>query len=264
MIIPFSQYNFWCFVRKKVIAGNWKMNKTFAEAKTFMDVLLLNYPSSLGCRVLLAPQFPLIGSMIEWSKGKSLEIGVQTIHDQEQGAFTGETSAKLVKEMGATFTLIGHSERRQFFHESGDLIRKKVERALMTNLQPILCIGETLSDRESGKTQEVLQRQLFDALNGFSEEEVRNVVLAYEPVWAIGTGKNATPEMAEEVHLFCRSQISEKWGKDLSSRIPILYGGSVNGANIKALMQKENIDGALVGGASLAPESFLQIIQYNQ
>jgi len=247
----------------KIIAGNWKMHKTFAEAKEFMNVFLPNLPSSLECRVLIAPSFPLLGSMLDRAQNRPIEIGVQNIHDHEQGAFTGEVSASLVKGMGAKFTLIGHSERRQLFHETGSFIQKKIKRALMTGLQPILCIGETLQERESGNMQKVLKMQLFEALDGCSQDEIAQIILAYEPVWAIGTGKQATPETAEEAHLFCRSQIAIKWGEAVSSTLPILYGGSVNAANVKALMQQKNIDGALVGGASLSPESFLSIIQYN-
>ncbi|MBX9744745.1 MAG: triose-phosphate isomerase, partial [Chlamydiales bacterium] len=193
MIAPLSQYNFWCFVQRKIIAGNWKMHKTFAEAKSFMKEFRALLPPSLDCRVLLAPSFPLLGAMVEWAEGTVLEIGVQNIHDQEQGAFTGEVSASLVKGMGARFTLIGHSERRQLFHEKGDWIQKKIRRALISNLQPILCIGETLEERESGQMEKVLQKQLLEALEGFSSEEVSKIVIAYEPVWAIGTGKHATP-----------------------------------------------------------------------
>ncbi len=239
------------------------MHKTFAEAKEFMRVLLPSLPSSLECRILIAPSFPLLGSMVEWAQNSPIEIGSQNIHDQEQGAFTGEVSANLVKSVGAKFTLVGHSERRQLFHENGSWIQKKLKRALSVGLQPILCIGETLEERESGKMEQVLQKQLFDALEGFSADELSKIILAYEPVWAIGTGKHATPEIAEEAHLFCRSQIAAKWGEAVSSKLPILYGGSVNAGNVKALMQQKNIDGALVGGASLASESFLQIIQYN-
>ena len=239
------------------------MHKTFVEAKEFMKVFLSALPSSLECRVLIAPPFPLLGAMVDWAQNSPIEIGVQNIHDQAQGAFTGEVSALLVKEMGASFTLIGHSERRQLFHETGSFIQKKIKRSLETNLQPILCIGETLQERESGKMQTVLQGQLFEALDGLSSEEVAQIILAYEPVWAIGTGKHATPEIAEESHLFCRSLVAAKWGEAVSSKLPILYGGSVNAANVKVLMQQKNIDGALVGGASLSPESFLSIIQYN-
>ena len=262
--MPLSQYNFWYFVRKTIIAGNWKMHKTFAEAKEFMRDFLSKLSFSTNSSILLAPPFPLLAPMVEWAKDSAIDIGVQNIHDLEQGAFTGEVSAKLVKEMGAQFVLIGHSERRQLFHEQGDWIRRKIKRALETDLQPILCVGETLEERESRQMQVTLQKQIHEALEGLSAQEVSKIIIAYEPVWAIGTGKHATSEIAEEAHLFCRSQISERWGSDVSSNLSILYGGSVNGGNAKSLMQQKNIDGVLVGGASLEVDSFLQIIQYNQ
>ncbi len=264
MMGALSQYNFWYFVRKTIIAGNWKMHKTFAEAKEFMEAFPSQLPSSLEARVLLAPSFPLLASMVDWSKGCPVEIGVQNIHDQEQGAFTGEVSAKLVQGMGAKFTLVGHSERRHYFHEEGDWICKKVLRALAVDLQPILCVGETLEERESGQMQATLRRQLHEALEGFTAEQVSKVIIAYEPVWAIGTGKHATPEIAEETHAFCREQIVKGWGEALASSLSILYGGSVNAGNVKVLMQQKNIDGVLVGGASLEVGSFLQTIGYNQ
>jgi triosephosphate isomerase (TIM) len=251
-------------VRKTIIAGNWKMHKTFAEAKEFMDSFLSELSPTLESRVLLAPSFPLLASMVDWAKDSPLEIGVQNIHDKEQGAFTGEVSAKLVQGMGATFTLVGHSERRHYFHEEGHLIRKKIQRALAVGLEPILCIGETLEEREAGQMQSTLERQVKEALEGFSHEEVSKIVIAYEPVWAIGTGKHATPEIAEEAHAFCRELILKGWGEALASSLSILYGGSVNAGNVKVLMDQENIDGVLVGGASLEPSSFLQIIGYNQ
>lgn len=240
------------------------MHKTFAEAKEFMQSLLSELPPKLESRVLLAPSFPLLASMVDWAKGSPLEIGVQNIHDQEQGAFTGEVSAKLVQGMGAQFTLVGHSERRHYFHEEGQWIRKKVQRALLMDLQPILCIGETLEEREAGRMQSTLQKQVHEALEGFTAEEVAKIVIAYEPVWAIGTGKHATPAIAEEAHAFCRELILKGWGEPLASSLSILYGGSVNAGNVKVLMDQENIDGVLVGGASLEPGSFLQIIRYNQ
>ena len=249
------------FVRK-IIVANWKMHKTFAEAEGYMKILLRGLQPCLECRVLIAPSFPLLSSMVQWAKGSSIEIGAQNIHDQESGAFTGEVSAKLVKETGSSFVLVGHSERRQLFGEEGSFISRKLKRALATSLQPILCIGETLEERDLGKTKEVLQEQLFQALQGFSEEEILQIGIAYEPVWAIGTGKQATPEIAQEAHSFCRSQLASKWGEMVACRIPILYGGSVKSDNMTALMRQKDIDGVLVGGASLDPESFLQIIQY--
>ena len=227
-----------------------------------MGDFLTRLPRQVECRVLLAPSFPLLIPMAYWAKGSIVEIGAQNIHDQEEGAFTGEVSARLVKEIGANFTLVGHSERRHLFQESSAWIHKKVKTALSLSLQPILCIGETLAEREKGLTETVLANQLLEAVANLSQEEMLRVVIAYEPVWAIGTGKLATPEIAQEAHLFCRSQIAEKWGEATALRIPILYGGSVKGDAMKGLMAQKDIDGVLVGGASLSPESFLQIIQY--
>lgn len=238
------------------------MHKTFGEAKEYMHVLTANLPVHLSCRVLLAPSFPLIFPMAEWAKESLVEIGAQNVHDQEKGAFTGEVAVSLVKEAGASFVLLGHSERRHLFHEEGAFIARKVKSVLAHQIQPILCIGETLEERERGLTKEVLQKQLLEGLEGLSSQELLKMVLAYEPVWAIGTGKNATAEQAQEVHVFCRSILEQGWGSDVAFRVPILYGGSVKGDNMAELISQKDIDGVLVGGASLDPSSFLQIIQH--
>ena len=239
------------------------MHKTVFEAKEFMEAFLANlHPSE--ARILIAPPFPLIPSMVQWTADVPVEIGAQTIHDQEQGAFTGEVSAKLVESLGATFTLVGHSERRHYFHEKGPLIQEKLKRALSSSLQPILCIGETIEQRESGQMEATLTQQLHEALEGLKEEELARVVIAYEPVWAIGTGQHATPEIAQETHFFCRQLIEKGWGEALASSLPMIYGGSVSPSNAKALMDQQDIDGVLVGGASLDPGSFLQIIEYER
>lgn len=248
-------------MRKKVVVGNWKMNKTFEEARLFIKkVGPLLRPDEIRCRTLLAPSFPLLVPMITWAQGSSLEIGVQNIHDEEKGAFTGEVSALLVQGMGARFTLIGHSERRSLFHENNAWIQKKIKRALSVGISPILCIGETLEARNHNLTEDVLQRQLMEAVESLSEEELSKVLLAYEPVWAIGTGKTATAEMAEQVHKFCRSAIKRKWGQRVALSMPILYGGSVTKDNVSAFREKEDIDGVLLGGASLNEDSFVDIV----
>jgi len=248
-------------MRKKVVVGNWKMNKTSEEAHVFMrKVSEVCRPETMHCRVLIAPSFPLLAPMIDWAAGSALEIGVQNIHDEEKGAFTGEVSAVLVRDMGACFTLIGHSERRRLFGEGNAWIHKKVRRALAVGLEPILCLGETLQEREGDLTKEVLQKQLLEALEGLSEEEISKVLLAYEPVWAIGTGKTATAALAEEAHQFCRTVLERHWGKKLSLHLPILYGGSVTKENAKTFREKEDIDGVLLGGASLDEGSFVDIV----
>ncbi|MBX9923437.1 MAG: triose-phosphate isomerase [Rhabdochlamydiaceae bacterium] len=253
-------------MRKKVVVGNWKMNKTFEEAHLFIQkITSVCSVDKIHCRTLIAPSFPLLSPMLSWAQGSSLEIGVQNIHDEEKGAFTGEVSALLVRGMGARFTLIGHSERRRLFQEGNAWIHKKVKRALAVGLEPILCFGETLEERESDQTKDVLQRQLLEALEGLHEEEVSKVLLAYEPVWAIGTGKTATASIAEEAHQFCRSVLEKKWGQKISHRLPILYGGSVTKDNAKTFREKEDIDGVLLGGASLEEGSFVDIInQFNE
>jgi triosephosphate isomerase len=248
-------------MRKKVVVGNWKMNKSFEDAHLFMQKVVPSLPfGKMHCRTLIAPSSPLLAPMLTWAQGSSLEIGVQNIHDQEKGAFTGEVSALLVRGMGARFTLIGHSERRRLFHEDNLWIHKKVQRALAVGLEPILCFGETLEEREKNLTEQVLKTQLLEGLQGLSEEEVSKVLLAYEPVWAIGTGKTATPKIAEETHQFCRFVLAKAWGQALSLRISILYGGSVTKEHAQALREKEDIDGVLLGGASLEEASFIDIL----
>lgn len=246
-------------MRQKLIAGNWKMHGTLEFSKKYLDFLLPKVPPSL--RVLIAPPYPLIAPMVARSQGFSIEMGAQNMHAENEGAFTGEVSALLLREIGAKFVILGHSERRHLFGETSAFIRKKVFQALVHGLQPIVCIGETLEEKESGKTKATLERQLFEALEGLTPEEVEKVVIAYEPVWAIGTGKSASVDLAEEMHGFCRLFLAEIFGKKVSDRLPILYGGSVKLENAHAFLKQENIDGALIGGASLDPEGFLHIIQ---
>ena len=238
-----------------LIVGNWKMYKTGKEAVSFIETLtpLMTSPNA---RVMLAVPFTAIGASVHASKKGKISIGAQNMHDADEGAFTGEVSARMLKEAGAEFVLLGHSERRHYFHETNALIQKKVKRALSASLKPILCIGETEKERESGKTEEVLTRQLKESLQGFSAQEVHELILAYEPVWAIGTGKTATPQMADEAHALCLRYLQETFDEE----VPVLYGGSVKPENAKELLQMPNIDGALVGGASLDPRAFAQII----
>ena len=200
--------------------------------------------------------FTALFTASEAAEGTSIMIGAQNMHDAEEGAFTGEISSRMLQDAGSRFVLIGHSERRHLFGESNAFIARKLKRALASGLKPILCIGETEAEREQGRTQEVLNRQLLESL----PDHPADLILAYEPVWAIGTGKTATAEIAEEAHAFCRSFLSEKWGASAARKIPILYGGSVKPDNIKGLTQKPNINGALVGGASLNPQTFAEII----
>lgn len=247
-------------MRQTLIAGNWKMNGTLSQAEKYLDILLPHLPS-LKKRVLLAVPFTLLSMMSQKAKGSSLEIGAENMSDQAMGAFTGEISCHMLQDAGASFVILGHSERRHLFQETDEFIHKKIVKAISSNMQPILCVGETLEEKDSGEAEKVLRRQISGALHGLSNEEVSRVIIAYEPVWAIGTGINATPELAEAMHKFCRGVLWELFSKEIAELLPILYGGSVKSDNIASYLQKEHIDGALVGGASLDPHSFLHIIQ---
>lgn len=237
--------------RKKIIAGNWKMYKTAQEAREFI-LELAPQVAKARLQVFLAVPFTALHAATLASRGTPLVIGAQNMHDAAEGAFTGEVSSRMLLEAGARFVLLGHSERRQYFHESNSFLNRKIKRALLDGLMPMLCVGETQEEREEGRTEQVLSTQLKEGLEGLKKEELSKIVIAYEPVWAIGTGKTATPEMAQAAHKFVRSQV----GADL----PILYGGSVKPETIAGLMQMPDIDGALVGGASLNATTFAKII----
>lgn len=245
--------------RTPLIVGNWKMFKTASEARASIQALLPLIASSPR-QVFIAPPFTAIAAAVESAKGSRLGIGAQNMHDASEGAFTGEVSAAMLKDLGASFVILGHSERRSHFLESNAFIYRKVERALEAKLIPILCIGETQEQRDRNQTLSVLQTQLKECLGGISD--LSSVIIAYEPIWAIGTGKTATPAMAQEVHRACRQLIEQEWGKGLAQQIRLLYGGSVKADNISTLMKEPDIDGVLVGGASLDPKGFAQIICY--
>ncbi|MFA5250524.1 MAG: triose-phosphate isomerase [Parachlamydiales bacterium] len=246
--------------KKVLIAGNWKMHKTIEETESFICQLA---PEITACDVLvyLAVPFTALKSAAKAAEGSKIIVGAQNMHSEPSGAFTGEISALMLKEAGAEFVLIGHSERRTLFKETDAEVHKKLLRALKDDLQPLLCLGETAQERADGETETVLKGQLEKALKGLSFDLLEKLVIAYEPVWAIGTGQVATPEMAEEVHHFLRKELTGLFGKAASGKIYLLYGGSVKPDNVLALMQKPNIDGALIGGASLEVDSFLKIIQ---
>lgn len=247
--------------RPLIITGNWKMYKTIDEAKRFIETLAPLIVKSQA-KVYLAVPFTALFPSVELVKSlhAPLVIGAQNMNDASEGAFTGEIAGRMLKGAGAQFVILGHSERRRFFHETDAYINKKVKRALKDNLQPIVCIGETLEQKEQGMTETTLQEQIQNTFEGITSEQMKSIILAYEPVWAIGTGKVATPEDAEKVHLFCREFIGERWGKDVADTILIHYGGSVKPENAQALLAEPNIDGLLVGGASLSPETFSQIV----
>lgn len=245
--------------RPLMIVGNWKMHKTIEEAMVFMESFSKIIPAGNG-EVYLAPSFMAVASMLKLAGESGIQVGVQNISHHIEGAYTGEVSAKMAKEAGARFSLIGHSERRSYCHETNEMISQKIKRSLEMGLTSILCIGETGEQRASNKTKHVLEKQLGEALEGLTEELLKSICIAYEPVWAIGTGNAATAEMAQEVHKLCRDFIKNTYGATVADRLPILYGGSVNVKTIEELIKQPDIDGALVGGASLDPDSFAKII----
>jgi triosephosphate isomerase len=251
-------------MRKKIIAGNWKCYKTVDEAKTLINEILNGIESNLDRNVVLCPPFPYLQLAKELVKGSAVMIGAQNLWREDWGAYTGEVSAPMLASLGVEFVIIGHSERREYFKEDGALLNAKVKRALSWNLRPIFCLGEKLNQREEGITFRVVEAQLKEGLEGLGPEELLKIVIAYEPVWAIGTGKNATPEQAQEVQHFLRQKIGEIWGEELAEKIPILYGGSVKPENIDSLMAMPDLDGALVGGASLKSQDFLRIVHFQE
>lgn len=246
--------------RPLLIVGNWKMYKTLSEGEAFVRKLLPQVPNG-NPRVYLAVPFTAIKPLSDICQGTSLVIGAQNMHDANEGAFTGEIAGRMLKEAGARFVILGHSERRHLFHESDEFINRKVKRAVSEGIQPLLCIGESLKDREEGNTLKTLRDQLCRCLSDIKTE---NLLLAYEPVWAIGSNIVATPAMIEEAHGLCREVLKDIFGEELAKRIPILYGGSVNDTNARSLIEEANVDGLLVGGASLNVDSFSKIVHYNQ
>jgi len=248
-------------MRQTVIAGNWKMNGTLSGLEEYLGTVIAGLPASLSKKIWLALPYTFIFNAAKKTVGTPLQIGAQNVSAEDSGAFTGEISCSMLKEVGAVFTLVGHSERRHIFHESDEMIRKKTKKAVDSGLQTVLCIGETLDERESGMAETVLERQLKTALKGLSPDNTEKLLIAYEPVWAIGTSLAATPEQASSMHGHSRKILEGIFDKKTAARIPIIYGGSVKPDNIAALSQKEEIDGALIGGACLDPLSFLQIIR---
>jgi triosephosphate isomerase len=246
--------------RNLLVIGNWKMYKTAREAVDYIERL---GPKIEGCttHVYLAVPFTSIESAAACAKRLGLTIGAQNMNDARDGAFTGEIAAMMLKEAGADFVILGHSERRRIFGESDEFINRKVLRALQDDLQPVLCVGETLREHEDGKTHEILQRQIESALQDVPEKDIERLILAYEPVWAIGSGKTPTPKYAEEAHSFCRECLSKRFGKRKAGCISIVYGGSVNPDNVKTWVDEKDIDGVLVGGASLDPDVLGAIVQ---
>ena len=250
--------------RKPLIAANWKMYKTPAEATAFVQAFAPLVKGHTRDEIVLCPSFLSVANVVAAVQGTNLRVGGQNMLWQEEGAFTGETSAAMLHAAGCTHVILGHSERRQFFGETDETVNQKLHTALKHKLIPIVCVGELLAEREGGKTEEVLLRQTVKALANLTPEVSRAIVIAYEPVWAIGTGKTATAEMAAEAHLIIRSQVARSLGHEAANAMRILYGGSVKPDNASSLLNQPEIDGALVGGASLDPQSFAKIVNYTQ
>jgi triosephosphate isomerase (TIM) len=249
-------------MRKKLIAANWKMYKTPDQARDFFRDFLPLVKGHDRDEIVVCPNYLAIDVAVHAAKGSNVAIGAQDLHWEKEGAFTGEICASMLVAVGVTHVIIGHSERRQYFGETDDTVNHKLKAALQAALIPIVCVGEVLEEREAGLTDDVLRRQCLRAFNKISAKKALTLVVAYEPVWAIGTGKTATPQMAADAHAIIRAEASESFGQEFADGLRILYGGSVKPENAKALMSETEIDGALVGGASLDPKSFADIVKY--
>jgi triosephosphate isomerase len=244
------------------MAGNWKMYKTPAETTAFFEKFRPLAGQSEHCEVVICPPFTNLAAAVEAAQGTRIHVGAQNIGWAKEGPFTGEISGPMLVSLGATYAIVGHSERRQHFAESDETVLKRTQAALEFGLTPIVCVGERLEERESGSTEAVLVRQFQKGIAGLSGQQFARIVIAYEPVWAIGTGKTATPEIAADAHRAIRGQVRAKFGKEAGEAIRILYGGSVKPDNAKSLMAQPEIDGVLVGGASLDPVSFASIVNF--
>jgi triosephosphate isomerase len=249
-------------MRKPFLAGNWKMNKTPDEAVRLAKELLALLADTKERDVVLCPAFPCLAGVASVVKGSALHVGAQNMHFEESGAYTGEVSADMLLSVGAAYVILGHSERREYFGENNDLVNKKLKKALVKGLGPIVCVGEKLEEREAGKAESVVEDHVRGAFAGLSEADAARVTIAYEPVWAIGTGKTATPADADAMHGHIRKILTSLYSPALAESVRIQYGGSANDKNIDELMRMPNIDGALVGGASLKAESFARIVQF--
>jgi len=249
-------------MRKKLIAANWKMYKTPDQARAYVREFLPMVADHTRDEIVVCPPYVDLFAAVEAAKGSNVAIGAQDLHWKEEGAFTGEVSPGMLLAAGCTHVIIGHSERRQYFGETDDAVNLKLKAALEAGLTPIVCVGEVLEEREANLTEDVLRRQCLRAFHAISAKKAARLVIAYEPVWAIGTGKTATPQLASEAHALIRGEAAKSFGQEFAGGLRILYGGSVKPENAKALMTEEEIDGALVGGASLDPKSFAAIVKY--
>ncbi|NLA61680.1 MAG: triose-phosphate isomerase [Bacteroidales bacterium] len=249
-------------MRKKIVAGNWKMNKTLQEGVAFSnDLKELLAGKTINCEVVVGAPFIHLSEVAKNFEGIQVHVAAQDCANKESGAYTGEISAAMVASTGANHVILGHSERRAYYHETAELLKEKVELALANKLTPIFCVGEVLEERESGKHFEVVAAQIKDSLFELSKEDFSKLVVAYEPVWAIGTGKTASADQAQEIHAFIRKTIAEKYGQEVADNTSILYGGSCNAGNAKELFSNPDVDGGLIGGASLEADKFLPIIE---
>lgn len=251
-------------MRKPIIAGNWKLHKTISEARELVKQLQEGVANVSDCEIIVAPVFTALASLASEVAGSNIQLAAQNCHPAENGAFTGEVSAALLKDAGCTSVIVGHSERRQLFGETDDFINAKVKAVLAAGLQVIFCVGETLEERDSGAMFDVLARQVREGLRGLDNHAMRHVVIAYEPVWAIGTGKVASVDQAQDAHVFIRGLLAGLFTGKIEEQTRILYGGSVKPDNVDGLMAQEDIDGALVGGASLKAEDFIRIVRFTR
>ncbi|MCL6508357.1 MAG: triose-phosphate isomerase [Bryobacteraceae bacterium] len=249
-------------MRRPLLAGNWKMYKTAAETAAFFESFRPLVENSHHCDIVICPPFPNLAAAVEAARGSRIEIGGQDLFWEREGAYTGEVSGPMLAAVGCRWVIIGHSERRQYFGETDEGVLRKTVAALDADLKPIVCVGERLEEREAGKTEEVLLNQYRGGLARLRADQLRRVTIAYEPVWAIGTGRTATPEVAADAHRFLRQQIAAQHGGEVAAGLRILYGGSVKPDNIRGLMAQPEIDGALVGGASLDPVAFASIVNF--
>ncbi|MBI4051652.1 MAG: triose-phosphate isomerase [Elusimicrobia bacterium] len=248
-------------LRKPLIAGNWKMHLTLTESVRLAREVLGGAPHKVD--VVLCPPFTALPAVAEVLRNSPVQLGAQDMFWESHGAYTGEVSSLHLKDVGCRYVLLGHSERRRYFGETDQQLQKKIHAAVAQNLVPILCVGETLEERQAEQTFAVLERQLITALTGFNPIQLSSLVVAYEPVWAIGTGRTATPQQAQEAHRFVRELLARQWGDPLAQSVRVLYGGSVKADNIDALMAERDLDGALVGGESLKPAAFLRIVHFH-
>ncbi len=246
---------------RMIIAGNWKMQNDINGSVELVSGLAAGMPAKINCEVVVCPPFTSLETVYSLAKNTKISLGAQNMHFEDSGAFTGEISASMLKSVGCKYVILGHSERRAIFGESNDWINKKIKKALSSGLLPIFCIGETLEERESNITFDVIKKQVVEGLKDITAAQMADIVLAYEPVWAIGTGKTASPAQAQEVHKFIRTLLSELYGAAIAAEVTIQYGGSVKPDNAAELLSQPDINGALVGGACLKADSFIKIIE---